>query len=78
MKKNKKIPVMAGILGLPSAIITVLIFDLVLERDLLEGLIFSISFGLVFFITWMVNSIIRNRKKKIKLMMINKKIDIIN
>jgi len=78
MKKNKKIPVMAGILGLPSAIITVLIFDLIFERDLLEGLIFSISFGLVFFITWMVNSIIRNRKKKIKLMMINKKIDIIN
>ena len=55
MKKNKKIPVMAGILGLPSAIITGLIFDLILERDLLEGLIFSISFGLVFSIGWMVS-----------------------
>jgi len=64
MKKNKKIPVMAGILGLPSAIITVLIIDLILERDLLEGLIFSILFGLVFFITWMVAATIRNRKKE--------------
>jgi Na+-translocating ferredoxin:NAD+ oxidoreductase RnfA subunit len=64
MKKNKKIPVMAGILGLPSAIITWLIFDLILERDLLEGLIYSISFGLVFFITWMVMATIRNRKKE--------------
>ena len=64
MKKNKKIPVMAGILGLPSAIITWLIFDLILERDLLEGLIYSISFGLVFSITWMVITTIRNRKKE--------------
>ena len=64
MKKNKKIPVMAGILGLPSAIITWLIFDLILGRDLLEGLIFSIPFGLVFFITWMVITTIRNRKKE--------------
>ena len=63
MKKNKKIPVMAGILGLPSAIITVLILDLILERDLLEGLIFSISFGLIFSITWMVMATIKNRKK---------------
>jgi Na+-translocating ferredoxin:NAD+ oxidoreductase RnfA subunit len=66
MKKNKKIPVMAGILGLPSAIITVLIFDLILERDLLEGLIYSIPIGLVFFITWMVMATIRNRKKERK------------
>ena len=64
MKKNKKIPVMAGLLGLPSAIITWLIFDLILERDLLEGLIYSISFGLVFFITWMVTATIKNRKKE--------------
>ena len=41
-----------------------LIFDLLLERDLLEGLIFSILFGLVFFITWMVAATIKNRKKE--------------
>jgi len=64
MKKNKKIPVMAGILGLPSAIITVLILYLILERDLLEGLIFSISFGLVFVITWMVAATIWKGKKE--------------
>ena len=64
MKKNKKIPVMAGIVGLPTGIITWLIFDLILERDLLEGLIYSIPLGLVFFITWMVMATIRNRKKE--------------
>jgi len=64
MKKNKKVSVMAGLAGLPSAIITWLIFDLILERDLLEGLIYSISFGLVFFITWMVITTIKNRKKE--------------
>ncbi|MEE9378144.1 MAG: hypothetical protein V3V33_08920 [Candidatus Lokiarchaeia archaeon] len=64
MKKNKKVSVMVGLVGLPSAIITGLIFDLIFERDLLEGLIFSISFGLVFSITWMVMATIRNRKKE--------------
>ncbi len=64
MKKNKKIPVMAGILGLPSVIITWLIFDLIFERDPLEGLIYSVPIGLVFFITWMVMATIRNRKKE--------------
>ncbi|MBA7511891.1 hypothetical protein ES705_03889 [subsurface metagenome] len=64
MKKNKKVSVMVGLLGLPTAIITGLIFDLILKRDLLEGLIFSISFGLVFSITWMVMATIRNRKKE--------------
>ncbi len=64
MKKNKKISVMVGLVGLPTAIITGLIFDLILKRDLLEGLIFSISFGLVFSITWMVMATIWNRKKE--------------
>jgi len=63
MKKNKKIPVMAGLVGLPTAIITGLVLYLILERDLLEGLIFSISFGLIFSITWMVMATIKNRKK---------------
>jgi len=63
MKKNKKVSVMVGLVGLPSAIITGLIFDLILERDLLEGLIFSISFGLVFFITWMVMAIWKGKKE---------------
>ncbi len=64
MKNNRKISVMAGLVGLPTAIILGLIFDLILERDLLEGLIFSISFGLVYSITWMVMATIRNRKKE--------------
>ncbi|GAH71789.1 unnamed protein product [marine sediment metagenome] len=64
MKKNKKVSVMVGLVGLPTAIITGLIFDLILKRDLLEGLIFSISFGLVFSITWMVMATIWNRKKE--------------
>ena len=64
MKNNKKIPVMAGLAGLPGIFITGLIFHLILERDLLESLIFSISFGLVFSITWMVMATIRNRKKE--------------
>ena len=64
MKKNKKIPVMAGLVGLPGIFITGLIFDLILERDLIDGLIYSISFGLVFFITWMVTATIWNRKKE--------------
>jgi len=64
MKKNKKIHgnVMVGFLALPTAIILGLIFDLILKRDLLKGLIFSISFGLVFSIGWMVTFTIRNRK----------------
>ncbi len=62
MKKNKKIPVMVGLVGLPTAIIMGLIFDLILERDLLKGLIFSISFGLVFSITWMVMAIWKGKK----------------
>jgi len=63
MKKNKKIPVMVGLVSLPTAIIMGLVFYLILERDLLEGLIFSISFGLIFSITWMVMATIKNRKK---------------
>ena len=42
MKKNKKIPVMAGIVALPTVIVLGLIYDLILGRDLLQGLIFSI------------------------------------
>ncbi|TES94764.1 MAG: hypothetical protein E3J90_11365 [Promethearchaeota archaeon] len=63
MKHNKKVS-LVGFVALPTAIILGLIFDLILERDLLEGLIFSISFGLVFSITWMVITTIRNRKKE--------------
>ena len=63
MKNNKKVS-LVGFVSLPTAIILGLIFDLILERDLLEGLIFSISFGLVFSITWMVITTIRNRKKE--------------
>ena len=51
MKKNKKVNVIFGLCGFPGAFITGLIFHLILERDLLECLIFSISFGLVWFIT---------------------------
>ncbi len=64
MKKYKKVNAMVGLVGLPIAIITGLIFDLILERDLLEGLIFSISFGLVFVITWMVAATIWKGKKE--------------
>ena len=63
MKNNKKVS-LVGFVVLPTAIIMGLIFDLILERDLLKGLIFSISFGLVFSITWMVGFTIRNRKKE--------------
>jgi len=63
MKHNKKVS-LVGFVALPTAIILGLIFDLILERDLLEGLIFSISFGLVFSIGWMVSFTIRNRKKE--------------
>jgi len=61
MKNNN---VMVGLLSFPTAIIMGFIFDLILKRDLLEGLIFSISFGLVFSIVWMVSFTIRNRKKE--------------
>ena len=64
MEKYKKVNAMVGLVGLPIAIITGLIFDLILERDLLEGLIFSISFGLVFVITWMVAATIWKGKKE--------------
>jgi len=63
MKHNKKVS-LVGFVALPTAIILGLIFDLIFERDLLEGLIFSISFGLVFSIGWMVIFTIRNRKKE--------------
>ncbi len=53
MKNNIKVS-LVGFLVLPTAIILGLIFDLILERDLLEGLIFSISFGLVWFIMSML------------------------
>jgi len=64
MKKNKKVKIIFGLVGFPSAFITRLIFDLILGRDLLEGLIYSIPLGLVFFITWMVSATIKNRKKE--------------
>ena len=63
MKHNKKVS-LVGFVALPTAIILGLIFDLILERDLLEGLIFSISFGLIYSIGWMVFFTIRNRKKE--------------
>jgi len=63
MKHNKKVS-LVGFLVLPIVIVLGWIFDLILERDLLKGLIFSISFGLVFSITWMVITTIRNRKKE--------------
>ncbi len=63
MKNNKKVS-LVGFVALPTAIILGLIYDLILERGLLEGLIFSISFGLVFVITWMVAATIWNRKKE--------------
>ncbi len=62
MKKNKKV-YLIGFVSLPTAIILGLIFDLILERDLLEGLIFSISFGLVYSIGWMVMAPYIWRKK---------------
>jgi len=61
MKHNKKVS-LVGFIALPTAIIMGLIFDLILERDLLEGLIFSISFELVFSITWMVMAIWKGKK----------------
>jgi len=64
MKKYKKVNAVVGLVGLPTAIITGFIFDLILERDLLEGLIFSISFGLVFVITWMVGATIWKGKEE--------------
>ena len=67
MKNNKKVywvGFVAGFVVLPPVIILGLIFNLILERDLLEGLIYSISFGLVFGIGWMVFYTIRNRKKE--------------
>jgi len=68
MKHNKKVS-LVGFVALPTAIILGLIYDLILERDLLEGLIFSISFGLVFSITWMVITTIRNRKKENRILL---------
>ena len=62
MKNNKKVS-LVGFVVFPTAIILGLIYDLILERDLLEGLIFSISFGLVFFITWMVMAIRKGKKE---------------
>ena len=62
MKNNKKVS-LVGFVALPTAIILGLIFDLILERDLLEGLIFSISFGFVFSITWMVMAIWKGKKE---------------
>ena len=63
MKHNKKVS-LVGFVSLPTVIVLGLIFDLILKRDLLEGLIFSISFGLIFSIGWMVTFTIRNRKKE--------------
>jgi hypothetical protein len=53
MKHTKKVS-LVGFVGLPTIIIIRLIFDLILERDLLEGLFLSILSGLVFAFTWMV------------------------
>jgi len=63
MKHNKKVS-LVGFVSLPTVIVLGLILDLILKRDLLEGLIFSISFGLIFSIGWMVTFTIRNRKKE--------------
>jgi len=68
MKHNKKVS-LVGFVSLPTAIVLGLIYDLILERDLLEGLIFSISFGLVFSIGWMVSFTIRNRKKENRILL---------
>ena len=54
MKKNKKVNVIFGLSGFLGAFISGLILHLILERDLLECLIFSISFGLVWFIMSML------------------------
>ena len=62
MKKNKKV-YLIGFVSLPIVIILGLIYQLILERDLLEGLIFSISFGLVYSIGWMVMAPYIWRKK---------------
>ncbi len=73
MKKNKKVNVIVGLLGLSTAIILGLIFDLIFERDLLESLIFSISFGLVWFITsiltfsWFRRRSLERKKRKLNL-----------
>ena len=68
MKHNKKVS-LVGFVALPTAIILGLIYDLILERDLLESLIFSISFGLVYSIGWMVTFTIRNRKKENRILL---------
>jgi len=73
MKKDKKVNVIVGLLGLSTAIILGLIFDLILERDLQESLIFSISFGLVWFITsiltfsWFRRRSLERKKRKLNL-----------
>ena len=68
MKNNKKVS-LVGFVVLPTVIVLGLIYDLILERDLLKGLIFSISFGLVFSIGWwgLLSGI---EKKKIKLLLL--------
>jgi len=63
MKHNKKV-FLVGLGAFPIAIIMGLIFDLILERDLLESLKFSILFGLVFSIGWIVTFTIKIRKKE--------------
>ena len=73
MKKDKKVNVIFGLLGLSTAIILGFIFDLILERDLQESLIFSISFGLVWFITsiltfsWFRRRSLERKKRKLNL-----------
>lgn len=62
MKHNKKVS-LVGLGAFPIVIIMGLIFDLILERDLLEGLKFSILFGLVFSIGWMVMAIRKGKKE---------------
>lgn len=63
MKHNKKVS-LVGLGTFPIAIIMGLIFDLILERDLLEGLKFSILFGLVFSIGWIGTFTIKLSKKE--------------
>ena len=54
IKKHIKKVSLLGFVALPMAIIQWLILDLIFERDLPFGLFKSISFGLVYGITWMV------------------------
>ena len=67
MKNNKKDSFMVALVtsfmvGLVTFIAR-LIFNLILERDLLEGQVISITWMVIAPIPWMVKILIRNRKK---------------